>query len=127
MDLPALLEQFGDAREILDQVIDTYLEQYPQLLAEVGRAVATRDPAALSTSAHKFKGALSIFAGFLFWAGLAYLYYTRNLGGALILALGFVAGMAVYGWMRRRPKRPPRPRSDLPEFKFDNVKPKDFE
>lgn len=62
IDLPALLEQFGDAREILDQVIDTYLEQYPQLLAEVGRAVATRDPAALSTSAHKFKGALSIFA-----------------------------------------------------------------
>ena len=73
------------------------------------------------------RSTLAICAGFLFWVGLAYFYYLRDLGGALILALTFAVAMAVIGWMRRRPQRPPRPKSDLPDFKFDNVKPKDFE
>jgi HPt (histidine-containing phosphotransfer) domain-containing protein len=61
VDVPELVEQCGGLREVLDAVIDTYLEQYPQLLAEVGRAAATRDAAALARSAHKLKGAISIF------------------------------------------------------------------
>lgn len=73
------------------------------------------------------RSALAVCAGFLFWVGLAYFYYVRDLGGAIVLALSFVAAVAVYSWMRRRPRRPPRPKSDLPDFKFDNVTPKDFE
>lgn len=73
------------------------------------------------------RSALAVWAGFIFWAGLAYFYYVRDLGGAATLALFFLAGAFAYGWARRRPPRPPRPGSDLPRFKFDNVKPKDFE
>ncbi|MBI2132089.1 MAG: hypothetical protein HYT99_04640 [Candidatus Tectomicrobia bacterium] len=70
---------------------------------------------------------LAACAGFVLWAGLAYFYYVRDLGGAIVLALLFAGWAALYGWMRRRPPRPPRPKSDLPRFKFDDVKPKDFE
>ena len=60
IDLTALLEQFG-SREILDQVIDEYLQEYPGMLEDVGRAVNRRDAASLASSAHKFKGAVALF------------------------------------------------------------------
>jgi HPt (histidine-containing phosphotransfer) domain-containing protein len=61
IDLPALLEQFGGTREILDQVIDAYLSEYQDMLADVGRAVNARHAASLASSAHRFKGAVAIF------------------------------------------------------------------
>ncbi|OGL58628.1 MAG: hypothetical protein A3I72_13085 [Candidatus Tectomicrobia bacterium RIFCSPLOWO2_02_FULL_70_19] len=71
--------------------------------------------------------ALAVCAGFVFWAAFAYLYYVRDLGGAVVLSLFFIAGAVFYRWVRRRPPPPVPPKSDLPPFKFDDVKPKDFE
>ncbi|MEK6709405.1 MAG: hypothetical protein AABZ64_02385 [Nitrospinota bacterium] len=76
------------------------------------------------------RSALAVCAGFLFWIGFAYFYYARDILGAAALCLLFVAAAALRGFFlraRRRPPRPPRPASDLPRYKFDDVKPKDFE
>ncbi len=73
------------------------------------------------------------WAGFAFWLGMAYFFYRRDLAGAAGLALLFVLAAAALALVRRlrsgRPAAPRRrpPRSDLPEFNFKNVKPKDFE
>jgi HPt (histidine-containing phosphotransfer) domain-containing protein len=61
IDLPALLDQFGGLREVLREVIEAYLEQFPPLLEEVDGAVANREAAMLGRSAHKLKGAICIF------------------------------------------------------------------
>ena len=82
---------------------------------------------------------LGVFVGFFFWLGIAYYFYHRDFGGAFWFA---VASGLLYGayllffhfWAAR-----PRPlhmqdegvdlpsRSDLPNYDFENAKPKDFE
>ena len=46
---------------MLAQVIEAYLQEYPEQLSAVERSVTMRDPVALATSAHKLKGAIGIF------------------------------------------------------------------
>lgn len=65
-DLPALdgsrLEkEFGDSPEILAELRDLFLEHIPPLVAEIERAVAAGDSAALARHAHSLKGACSTY------------------------------------------------------------------
>ena len=75
--------------------------------------------------------AIWIWAGFLFWMGMAAQMYTGNRGGALLLAVAGVAAVLLLGlaraFMAPRPPKEKRRRSDLPEYDFDDIKPSDFE
>ena len=80
-----------------------------------------------------------IVAGFLFWLGIAYYFYQRDFAGAFwfVVACGLLYGVyrLFIHLLASRPKSPhmqdedvdPPPSSDLPEFDFKNVEPKDFE
>ena len=85
------------------------------------------------------RSALGRIVGFFFWLGIAYYFYHRDFARALwfIVASGLLFGpwlLFFRLWASRpRPSHAqdegvdPPPRSDLPDYDFENVKPKDFE
>ncbi|MDE0332194.1 MAG: hypothetical protein OXL41_10035 [Nitrospinae bacterium] len=85
------------------------------------------------------RSALGILAGFVFWLGIAYYFYQRDFMGALwfVAAYGLIYGIyrLITHLLASNPKPrhmqdegvDPPPRSDLPDYDFENAKPKDFE
>jgi HPt (histidine-containing phosphotransfer) domain-containing protein len=55
------LERLGGDQELLKEIAGLFLEDYGHLLAEIRRAVAARDAAALHRAAHTLKGSVSNF------------------------------------------------------------------
>ncbi len=85
------------------------------------------------------RSALGKFTGFVFWLGLAYFFYHRDFTGALWLVATFGLIYGLYRLIAHLLASKPKPRymqdegvdpparSDLPDYDFENVKPKDFE
>jgi len=61
-NLTEALERVEGDMELLCEMIDIFLEEYPQMLADIEQAVAISDPQALQHSAHTLKGSVSNFA-----------------------------------------------------------------
>lgn len=55
----AALSRFEHDEELLDEVIDVFIETIPRLLARMQEAVASRDARAVQTTAHSLKGTIS--------------------------------------------------------------------
>jgi HPt (histidine-containing phosphotransfer) domain-containing protein len=56
----ALAQVEGDV-ELLVELAEAFLEDYPRLLAEIDEALAGRDSAALADAAHALKGSIGYF------------------------------------------------------------------
>jgi HPt (histidine-containing phosphotransfer) domain-containing protein len=57
----ALIARFGGDDEFFGEVATVFLEDFPRMLRELQDACASQDLAALRTTAHAFKGAISHF------------------------------------------------------------------
>lgn len=62
MDLDGVLDRFDGDREVLQEVVQLFLEEYPTLMAEIRQAIGGRDPSGLEHSAHTLKGSVSNFS-----------------------------------------------------------------
>jgi len=62
VDWPEALAHFGGDEELLRDVLEAFLEEGPKMLAEVGRAIETRDAPLLKRAAHTIKGSFGYFA-----------------------------------------------------------------
>jgi HPt (histidine-containing phosphotransfer) domain-containing protein len=58
----ALMDHVGGDEKLLRELVDLFLEDLPERLASVRKAVRRRDAQALSSAAHALKGAVSHFA-----------------------------------------------------------------
>ena len=56
-----LLNEFAGDEEILAELRDTFLGELPKMLARIDSAISRADAAALESSAHTLKGAVSNF------------------------------------------------------------------
>jgi two-component system sensor histidine kinase/response regulator len=61
VDEDALLERCGGDRDVVRELIQTYLVEYPALLSSIRTAIADRDAVLLHRTAHTLKGAASNF------------------------------------------------------------------
>ena len=52
------LDRVGGDEELLDEIVDLYLGEYPALLSEIQKAVQSGDAPSLYRSAHTLKGSL---------------------------------------------------------------------
>jgi signal transduction histidine kinase/CheY-like chemotaxis protein len=59
LDVQRALEQLGDDRELLNEVIAAFLNDAPRLLADLDSAISQADPAKLHLAAHSLKGSAS--------------------------------------------------------------------
>lgn len=57
-----LLSRVEGSKELMDQLIAMFLEQYPVLLVEIGDAIDRRDSVLVNRLSHKIKGSAAIFA-----------------------------------------------------------------
>lgn len=55
------LERLGGDEELLREVAQLFLEEYPALVTQIRAAVAAEDPEALQRAAHSLKGSVSNF------------------------------------------------------------------
>ncbi len=62
LDVTALLERVDGDRELLAELVELFLEDYPAQLAEIKAAIDAHDPARLARAAHTLKGSISNFA-----------------------------------------------------------------
>jgi HPt (histidine-containing phosphotransfer) domain-containing protein len=53
------LDRVGGDEDLLKEVLQLFLEECPQLMAQVNQAVETGDPRRVEQSAHTLKGSLS--------------------------------------------------------------------
>ena len=61
LDLAAALARVGGDEELLKEIAGIFLDQYPEELSEVRKAVETRNPHALECAAHSLKGSVGNF------------------------------------------------------------------
>jgi len=61
IDRTVALETVGGDADLLEGLIDTFLQECPNLLANLHDAVALRDGGALVRAAHTIKGAVNLF------------------------------------------------------------------
>jgi HPt (histidine-containing phosphotransfer) domain-containing protein len=61
-DRRAALARVGDDAELLSELAEVFLEEYPQIMAEIRAAVAQGDAARLRSAAHGLKGSVDNFA-----------------------------------------------------------------
>lgn len=61
LDLASALARVGDDEELLKEIAGIFLEQCPEALAEVNRAIETADGEALEHAAHSLKGSVGNF------------------------------------------------------------------
>src|SRR5688572_8557274 len=61
IDVDAVLERVGGDDELLREIIDIFLEEYPGLVADIVSSLQNRDGHALERSAHTLKGSVSNF------------------------------------------------------------------
>jgi HPt (histidine-containing phosphotransfer) domain-containing protein len=57
-DREVMLERLGGDDQLLDEVLNVFLEEAPDMMADLRGAVTGGDPSALERSAHSIKGAL---------------------------------------------------------------------
>jgi HPt (histidine-containing phosphotransfer) domain-containing protein len=61
-DAAALLALVGDDKELMQEIVDLYLEEYPRILGDIRAAAASGEVRALEFSAHALKGSVSNMA-----------------------------------------------------------------
>src|SRR4249920_569587 len=61
-DLSKALNRVEGDLELLQEMVDLFLEEYPHMLKEIGHAITAGDAAALQHAAHTLKGSVSNFA-----------------------------------------------------------------
>lgn len=61
LNLALALERVGGDRELLEEVAQLFLEDYPNSVAEIEVALAAGDPRGVERGAHTLKGAVSNF------------------------------------------------------------------
>jgi two-component system sensor histidine kinase/response regulator len=61
-DLSKALERVEGDLELLQEMADLFLEEYPHMLEEIGHAITAGDAQALQHAAHTLKGSVSNFA-----------------------------------------------------------------
>jgi signal transduction histidine kinase/DNA-binding response OmpR family regulator len=62
IDRKKLLESFGNDEDLLREVIEVFVGEYPSLLAAVDQAVVSHDREQLRQAVHKLKGAIAPFS-----------------------------------------------------------------
>jgi HPt (histidine-containing phosphotransfer) domain-containing protein len=85
IDEPRLLERVGGDRKALRELVELFLDDAPQVLARIHRAIDEKETEALQAAAHTLKGAISNFAASAATEAAARLQRTGendNLGGA---------------------------------------------
>lgn len=55
------MQRVGGDEELLKEIAAIFLEDYPNSLAEIHKAIANSDPSRLETSAHTLKGSAANF------------------------------------------------------------------
>jgi two-component system sensor histidine kinase/response regulator len=60
-NLAEALERVDGDRQLLGELATLFLQEYPQMLAEIREALASHDPKALQHSAHTLKGSVGNF------------------------------------------------------------------
>jgi HPt (histidine-containing phosphotransfer) domain-containing protein len=61
LDLSAALKATEGDIDLLRDVVDAFLEEYPTLLAELERALGTRDTTTIRRASHTLRGSLRLF------------------------------------------------------------------
>ena len=61
-DLEDALEKVGGDMEIFREIIEVFLESYPDQLREIRRAIDDRDPGLVERTSHTLKGSVGTFA-----------------------------------------------------------------
>ena len=62
IDREDLMERIGGDMELLEELLELFDEDYPELMGEIRSAVDSRDGEKLKRSAHTLKGAVGNFA-----------------------------------------------------------------
>lgn len=60
-DLKAILDRLGGDEEILKEIAALFIEDVPEMLAQIRQAIASGDASALEKSAHALKGSVANF------------------------------------------------------------------
>ncbi len=61
VDWDEALERVAGSQETLDELVDIFLEQWPQMMDEIEQGVARADHTTLRRAAHTLKGSAAIF------------------------------------------------------------------
>lgn len=61
LNLALALDRVGGDRELLEEVAQLFLDDYPNSVAEIEQALAVGDPKGVERGAHTLKGAVSNF------------------------------------------------------------------
>ncbi|MBY0507797.1 MAG: Hpt domain-containing protein [Bryobacteraceae bacterium] len=61
LNLALALDRVGGDQELLEEVAQLFLEDYPNSIAEIEQALANGDPRGVERGAHSLKGAVSNF------------------------------------------------------------------
>ncbi len=61
-DRGKMLDRLGGDTELLVEVVDLFIEDYPRLLSQIREAIAQGNAKTLHKAAHALKGSVSIFA-----------------------------------------------------------------
>ena len=62
IDQQELMERIGGDMELLEELLELFEEDYPELLASIQHAIEIQDGESLKRSAHTLKGAVGNFA-----------------------------------------------------------------
>lgn len=61
IDYEATMQSIGNDRSLFETLVQIFLEDYPDLLDDLGQAVASESHEAVYSSAHRLKGLVSNF------------------------------------------------------------------
>src|SRR4030088_14883 len=61
MDRTIALANLGDDEELLSEIAELFLTEYPAILADARQAATDRDPLRLERAAHSLKGSVANF------------------------------------------------------------------
>ncbi len=70
-DLAKVMANIGDDRELLDELIAIFVEDYPKQRERLHAALSAQDAEGINKSAHTIKGSVGVFAAEQAWQ-LAY-------------------------------------------------------
>ena len=62
IDMDELMEIMGEDDELLKECLDDFIDDYPEALEGIKKAIDAGDPSALNGNAHGFKGTLKYLA-----------------------------------------------------------------